>query len=230
MTILWLSTRYRMRLLLASLLLVGPLYVAVRASEHVVRPAGRRLGQRFGWPGPCSSLEYRFMCENLLTTKALAGSRFSDGAAGVAAAVYFDRAWRRGSRPMGCGSSTLGTKGFVGLDPVLHGHNLASRPLHLAISGATLGRPSCGGWLARRRAVGSVYDRLPVKCFPKHHLHHARRWAHGLQSQGNFEQSRPRARPRPQTGPASRQRPPRPRSPWQTATTDWDAPSKPRDG
>ena len=63
-----------------------------------------------------------------------------------------------------------------------------------------MGRPPAGGWLARRGAAGPVHGRLPAERLPEHHLHHARRWAHGP----GTSQLRAAVRVPVQAGPADR--------------------------
>ena len=81
--ILWLSVRLRTRLLLAGLLLVGPLYVAVRTTglwtgEEAVAMAKTTVGE-----DRAQSLEYRFDCENLLIEKAVAAAGVRMGRMGT---------------------------------------------------------------------------------------------------------------------------------------------------
>jgi tetratricopeptide (TPR) repeat protein len=115
MMILYLSVRWRTRLLLASLLLMGPLYASVRitnvwSGQQVVDLAASMIDA-----DRAQSLGYRFMCENLLTKRALEQPVFGWGG-WARSAVYFDGAERKKHVPTdGLWIIALGTKGFFGL-------------------------------------------------------------------------------------------------------------------
>ena len=82
MMVLWLSTRFRTRLILAGLLIIGPVYATVRVTNLWSGQQAVDLAEAFVGPERAQSLEYRFMCEDLLITRPLS-SRSSDGAGGV---------------------------------------------------------------------------------------------------------------------------------------------------
>jgi tetratricopeptide (TPR) repeat protein len=105
--LLWLSARWRTRLLLAALLLVGPVYVSVRITEtwsgwQAVVWANRLVG-----PVRAETLGYRFQCERYLGDHALERPIFGWGGfgRGLVANVPVDGLW----------IGTLGANGFVGL-------------------------------------------------------------------------------------------------------------------
>jgi tetratricopeptide (TPR) repeat protein len=77
--ILWLSTRFRTRLLLVALLLVGPLYVSVRVTNFWSGQQAVDLAKAVAGPDRAQSLEYRFMCEDLLAAHSLKQPTFGWG-------------------------------------------------------------------------------------------------------------------------------------------------------
>ena len=113
MTVLWLSVRFQTRLLLVGLLLVGPLYVAVRvpnlwSGQQAVDWIESSLGHERAY-----SLWYRFMCEKLLITKAIQRPIFGWGG-WARRAVYFANTGKMVETD-GMWIIYLGTKGFFGL-------------------------------------------------------------------------------------------------------------------
>jgi tetratricopeptide (TPR) repeat protein len=117
--VLWLSCRFKTRLLLAGLLLVGPLYVTVRVSQvwsgqEVVDLIENTLGH-----APAYSLQYRFGCEDMLIVKAVQQPFFGWGAYGRSAAY-----WEETGQNVitdGMWIILLGFKGFAGLTLVYLG-------------------------------------------------------------------------------------------------------------
>ena len=116
MAVLWLSTRFKTRLFLAVLLLAGPLYVAARVTNLWSGQQAVDVAINLVGPERAQSLEYRFMCENLLVVKALQQPIFGWGGFGRSA-VYFDanKPWRKNVPTDGAWIICLGSKGFVGL-------------------------------------------------------------------------------------------------------------------
>lgn len=112
--VLWASTRLRTRRLLWALVLFLPLYVGLRvpnlwAGDDLVRFFGATLS-----PSRAASLEYRFMCENLLIRKALEQPVWGWGGWGRNFA-YFDKEKTHHVNMDGLWIITLGNQGFVGL-------------------------------------------------------------------------------------------------------------------
>jgi tetratricopeptide (TPR) repeat protein len=117
MILLWASNRFKTRMLLYALVLFGPLYVALRipnlwSGQQLVDLAKASVGA-----DRAQSLEYRFMCENLLVAKALEQPVFGWGAWGRSS-VYFSNDYRDDGHKVptdGLWIITLGSKGFIGL-------------------------------------------------------------------------------------------------------------------
>ena len=138
--VLWLSARLRTRLLVAGLLLAGPVYVGVRvpnlwSGQQAVDFVKSSLSEE-----RALSLGYRFKCEQLLIARALEHPVF--GWAGWdRSSVYFnaDKPWRKRVPTDGLWIIILGTKGFIGLTLFIRGLDLAGGPVYLAISGAAMG-------------------------------------------------------------------------------------------
>ena len=116
MALLWLSVRFRTRLILAGFLLVGPLYVAVRVTHLWSGQQAVDLAKAVVGPDRAQSLEYRFQCEELLAARALQQPVFGWGR-WDRSKVYFDpdTAWKKPVPTDGLWIIILGTKGFVGL-------------------------------------------------------------------------------------------------------------------
>ena len=116
MMTLWLSARFRTRLLLASLLLVGPLYVAVRVTNLWSGQQAVDLAKRIVSPVRAESLAFRFRCENLLSVRAMEQPVFGWGGWGRSS-VYFeeDRRPEHKVPTDGLWIILLGIKGYVGL-------------------------------------------------------------------------------------------------------------------
>jgi tetratricopeptide (TPR) repeat protein len=116
MGLLWASVRFRTRALMGVLLLAGPLYVSVRATnlwsgEQVVALMEMVVGEE-----RAESLGYRFSCENLLAARALEQPIFGWGTWGQSSVYYFENTSYRKMVPTdGLWIIILGTKGFVGL-------------------------------------------------------------------------------------------------------------------
>jgi tetratricopeptide (TPR) repeat protein len=114
--LLWMTVRFRTRLLLAGLLFAGPLYVAIRVTnlwsgQHAVDLANILVG-----PDRAVSLEYRFKCEDLLMAKALQQPTFGWGGWDRSAAYFgADTSWPKRVPTDGLWIIILGTKGYVGL-------------------------------------------------------------------------------------------------------------------
>ena len=114
MLMLWLSDRFKTRLLLASFLLVGPLYVGVRATNLWSGQQAVNLAEALVDPVRAQSLDYRFMCETLIAERALKQPIFGWGG-WDRSAVYFDETRTNHVPTDGLWIIILGTKGFVGL-------------------------------------------------------------------------------------------------------------------
>jgi hypothetical protein len=114
MMVLWLSTRFHTRLLLAGLLLGWPLYVTVRVTNLWSGQEAVSLADAVIGPERAESLAYRFMCENLLIARAVEQPVFGWGGWGRSV-VYFDAGHRWAVAPDGIWIIYLGTKGFVGV-------------------------------------------------------------------------------------------------------------------
>ena len=112
--VLWVSTRLRTRGLLWALVLFLPLYVGLRVpnlwtGDELVRFFGATLS-----PDRAASLEFRFMCENLLIRKALEQPVWGWGGWGRNFA-FFDEEETHHVNMDGLWIITLGDHGFVGL-------------------------------------------------------------------------------------------------------------------
>ena len=112
--VLWASTRLQTRRLLWALVLFLPLYVGLRvpnlwAGDELVRFFGATLSS-----DRAGSLEYRFMCENLLIRKALEQPVWGWGGWGRNFA-FFDKEQTLRVNMDGLWIITLGSQGFVGL-------------------------------------------------------------------------------------------------------------------
>ena len=98
------------------LLLAGPLYVSVRATnlwsgEQAVALTEMVIGEE-----RAESLGYRFSCENLLAARALQQPIFGWGTWGQSSVYYFENTNYRKMVPTdGLWVIILGTKGSVGL-------------------------------------------------------------------------------------------------------------------
>ena len=114
---LWLSTRFNTKVFLAGIVLLGPLYVAVRipnlwSGQHMVDFIGGTISAE-----RAQSLADRFRYESLLVARAVEQPIFGWGG-WDRSAVYTDDENRDAAHtipPDGLWISTLGTKGFVGL-------------------------------------------------------------------------------------------------------------------
>ena len=116
MMILWLSTRMRTRLILASFLFVGPVYVAIRvpnlwSGQQAVDLAESIVGKERAY-----SLNFRFVCENLLIARARQQPLLGWGGWGRSDA-FFDAntPYARMVPTDGLWIIFFGTKGLVGL-------------------------------------------------------------------------------------------------------------------
>jgi hypothetical protein len=116
MMLLWLSVRFRTRLLLAGFLLMGPLYVTVRATNLWTGQQAVDWADTIVGPVRAQSLEYRFMCENRLIVKVVQQPVFGWGG-WSRSRVYFDedKPWRKLVPTDGLWIIIVGTKGYVGL-------------------------------------------------------------------------------------------------------------------
>ena len=114
--LLWLSTRFRTRWLLTGLLLVAPLYAGVRLTNLWTGQSAVELAKALVDADRAQSLEYRFMCENLLAGRALQQPLMGWGGWGRSAVYFGDDPESRKPVPTdGLWIIILGTKGFVGL-------------------------------------------------------------------------------------------------------------------
>ena len=112
--VLWLSVRRRTHLILAGLLLVGPIYVGIRlpnlwSGQQAVDLITAVIGY-----DRAESLEYRFKCERLLGDHALERPIFGWGGYGRGL-VHFDAEKTKPVPPDGLWIGVLGSKGFVGM-------------------------------------------------------------------------------------------------------------------
>jgi tetratricopeptide (TPR) repeat protein len=116
MGLLWASARFRTRALMVALLLAGPLYISVRATNLWSGQQAVVLSEMLVGTERAGSLEYRFMCENLLAARALERPIFGGGGWG-GSSVYFraNTPWRSPVPTDGLWIIFLGCKGFVGL-------------------------------------------------------------------------------------------------------------------
>lgn len=116
MMLLWLSVRFQTRLLLAVLLLAGPLYVAVRVTNVWTGKHAVDLAEILVGPVRAESLQFRFTCENLLIEKAIQQPIFGWGGWGRSS-VFFNAntPWPKPVPTDGLWIIILGTKGYVGL-------------------------------------------------------------------------------------------------------------------
>jgi tetratricopeptide (TPR) repeat protein len=116
MTILWLSTRFKTRLILAGLLFAGPLYVAVRVPNLWSGQQAVDLAESIVGPDRAYSLKYRFMCEDLLIAKAMQQPILGWGGWGRADAFFnADTPYPAKVQTDGLWIIYLGGKGFAGL-------------------------------------------------------------------------------------------------------------------
>jgi tetratricopeptide (TPR) repeat protein len=116
MMLLWFSVRVRTKLLLASLLFVAPLYVTVRVTNLWSGKQAVNLAESLVGQARAESLEYRFICENLLITKAVEQPVFGWGGWGRSAAYFgANTPWAKRVPTDGLWIIILGTKGYVGL-------------------------------------------------------------------------------------------------------------------
>lgn len=112
--VLWLSARFRTRVFLGALLLVGPVYVGVRLPNAWSGQQTVDLAKSLFGPERAQSLEYRFQCERLLGDHALQQPIFGWG--GYARSmVYQDEERTKPVPPDGLWIGVMGSRGFVGL-------------------------------------------------------------------------------------------------------------------
>jgi tetratricopeptide (TPR) repeat protein len=114
--LLWISVRFRTRLLLAAVLLAPPLYVGVRTANLWSGQQAVDLTTSLVDAERAESLAYRFMCENLLMKRAL--QRPVWGWSGWdRSAVYFNenKPWKKRVATDGVWITALGSGGYVGL-------------------------------------------------------------------------------------------------------------------
>lgn len=116
MMVLWLSVYLRTRLILAGLLLIGPVYVAVRTSNVWSGEQAVAMAETLAGKDRAQSLQFRFECESLLIAKALKQPIWGWGGWGRSDAhLYPGTAWQKRVTTDGIWIVYLGTKGFVGL-------------------------------------------------------------------------------------------------------------------
>ncbi len=114
LALLWVLTRLKTRLLLAGLILVGPAYVFLRLSDPWTGQQAVDMANSAFGPDRAQSLEYRFMCENLLAAKAMQQPMFGWGGWGRATAFFDEDATFR-VQTDGMWVIVLGSNGVVGL-------------------------------------------------------------------------------------------------------------------
>jgi hypothetical protein len=116
MMLLWLSTRMKTRLMLASLLFIGPVYVAIRVPNLWTGQQAVDLADRIVGGERAYSLQYRFMCENLLIARAVQRPMLGWGGWGGSDAFFdADTPYPRKVQTDGLWIIYFGTKGLVGL-------------------------------------------------------------------------------------------------------------------
>ena len=111
---LWISRRFKTRLLLTSLILVGPAYVGVRSTNLWTGQQAVDLAKSLFGADRAQSLEYRLMCENLLLKRALQQPIFGWGT-WAGSAVFFDEARTQYVPTDGFWIIALKSFGFLGL-------------------------------------------------------------------------------------------------------------------
>ncbi len=114
MAILWLSARFRTRLLLIGLMLVGPIYIAVRIPNYWTGQNLVDLAAAWINPERAESLGYRFNAENLLVARAMQQPLLGWGGWGRNE-VYFDEERTKVVAMDGMWIITLGLRGLIGL-------------------------------------------------------------------------------------------------------------------
>lgn len=116
MAILWLSARFRTRLLLIGLVLVGPIYIAVRIPNYWTGQNLVDLAAAWISPDRAESLGYRFKAETLLVARAMEQPLLGWGGWGRNE-VYFDEEHTRSHQIAmdGMWIITLGLRGLIGL-------------------------------------------------------------------------------------------------------------------
>ena len=116
MMILWISARIRTRLILASFLFIGPVYVAIRVPNLWSGQQAVDLAERIVGAERANSLRYRFMCEDLLIAKARQQPLLGWGGWGGSDAYFgADTAYPKKVETDGMWIIYFGTKGLVGL-------------------------------------------------------------------------------------------------------------------
>ena len=111
---LWASSRFRTHLLLAGLLLVGPIYVGVRLPELWSGKQAVDLAKYLFGPDRAQSLEWRFQCERMLGDKALRQPILGWGGFGRSL-VYFGEEGGWNVPPDGLWILMMGSRGYVGM-------------------------------------------------------------------------------------------------------------------
>ena len=149
MLLLWLSARFKTRLLLVGLLLAAPAYVAVRSTNLWSGQQAVDIANALVGPDRAQSLEFRFQCENLLAAKAMQQPVFGWGGWGRSA-VYLDEDADYRKRVVTDGLWIIypGDQGIRRPDPVLPGPRSCRRSCSSGDS-----RRGCGatpGWRPAR--------------------------------------------------------------------------------
>ena len=180
MMILWLSTRIRTRLILASFLFVGPVYVAIRvpnlwSGQQAVDLAESIVGKERAY-----SLNYRFVCENLLIARARQQPLLGWGGWGRSDA-FFDAntPYRENGSNGWAVDHLLRDEGLGWLNLSLFDHGVARWLVCAAISTAIMGRRSCSTRVSRRSTAHLIHCRLFAQRLREPYLYHACRWTHG---------------------------------------------------
>jgi hypothetical protein len=116
MLLLWLSVRFRTRVLLIGLMVASPAYVAVRATNLWSGRQAVEIAKAVAGPDRAESLEFRFHCEDLLAAKALQQPMFGWGGWGRNL-VYENEGteYKKAVVTDGLWIMYLGSKGFFGL-------------------------------------------------------------------------------------------------------------------
>jgi tetratricopeptide (TPR) repeat protein len=114
LAILWISARFRTRLFLAALLLIGPVYVGVRLPNIWSGQQAVDLANALVGPDRAQSLEWRFRCERILGDHGLERPILGWGGYGRNL-VFLDEAKTKVVPPDGLWIGAMTARGYVGL-------------------------------------------------------------------------------------------------------------------
>jgi tetratricopeptide (TPR) repeat protein len=158
MIVLWVSDRFKTRLLLAAFLFAGPLYAGTRLTQLWTGRSAVDLATALVGGDRAMSLEYRFMCEDLLMKRALQRPIFGWGGWGRSAAYFGEDEPGASSTPAhlkknvptdGLWIIILGSKGYVGLGLFYLSFVLPAIRFLWRFPGQSLGDPRlAAAWLA----------------------------------------------------------------------------------